>query len=255
MTARQAGDDMRPVEPTPQPDRSPVEPDPQTRLLQLGRIAATVAAEVKQPLAVIRNAVVFLNMHLGEHLDEKVRKHMSLVWHSTEAANDSVTELLSFVETQSPDPVDVDINVLVVDALSRVRIPQNVSAPSWMDDFLPAIRVDPMQIVRALTRILRNAFEAMPEGGTVEVRGYPEESGVVVTVHDTGCGIAPEVLPQVAEPLFTTKPGAKGLGLTVARNLIELNHGTLEIQSPAGKGTTCILRFPVSGGSERTAGN
>ena len=214
------------------------------QLLTLGRLVSSVGHELQQPIAVIRNAVYFLNMNLGESLDDKVRKHMSLIWQATEVASNSVSDLLGFAEQEEPQRDEVSPNVLVLDALSRAKIPTHVHLTTLMHESLPDINADPLQMVRVLVNLFNNAIEAMPEQGTMTITGATQGGEVSLEIVDTGPGIPAEDLALVAEPMFTTKPGHKGLGLAIARSLTERNGGRLVIKSVPGTGTTVTLSFP-----------
>lgn len=214
------------------------------QLLTLGRLVSSVGHELQQPIAVIRNAVYFLNMQLGETLDDKVRKHMSLIWHATETASNSVSDLLGFAEREEPQRANVSPGVLVVDALSRATIPPHVHLTTLMHESLPDITADPLQMVRVLVNLLNNAIEAMPDQGTLTITGAAQGGEVTLEIVDSGPGIPGENLALVAEPMYTTKPGHKGLGLAIARSLTELNGGRLVIKSVPGTGTTVTLSFP-----------
>lgn len=224
---------------------STVEPDARElkQLLALGRLVSSVGHELQQPLAVIRNAVYFLNTYLGESLDDKVRKHMSLIWHATETASNSISDLLAFTEAQAPERIDISVSILMLDALSRVKVSPDIHTTTLLHESLPDIMVDPVQMVRALVNLLNNAVEAMPGKGTLTITGVALDKEVTLEIADNGPGIPDADIALVAEPLFTTKPGHKGLGLAIARSLTERNGGRLEIKSVPGMGTTAILTF------------
>jgi signal transduction histidine kinase len=225
---------------------STTEPDARElkQLLTLGRLVSSVGHELQQPLAVVRSAVYFLNTYLGESLDDKVRKHMSLIWHASETASNSISDLLAFTESHTPERIDISVTILMLDALSRVKVPTDIKVTTLLHESLPDIVVDPVQIVRALVNLLNNAVEAMPGKGTLTITGAALGKEVTLEIVDNGPGIPGENIPLVAEPLFTTKPGLKGLGLAIARSLTERNGGRLEIKSVPGMGTTAILTFP-----------
>jgi signal transduction histidine kinase len=214
------------------------------QLLTLGRLVSSVGHELQQPLAVIRNAVYFLNTCLGESLDDKVRKHMSLIWHATENASSSISDLLAFTEAQTPERSDISVSVLMLDAQSRVKIPPDIRVTTLLHESLPDIVVDPVQMVRVLVNLLNNAVEALPGQGTLTITGASQGGEVTLEIADSGPGIPGEDIALVAEPLYTTKPGHKGLGLAIARSLTERNGGRLELKSVPGTGTTVTLSFP-----------
>jgi signal transduction histidine kinase len=110
---------------------------------------------------------------------------------------------------------------------------------------LPALRVDRDQVRLVLDALVANAADAMPDGGTLTVRTAAANRAAVLSVADTGAGIAPEHLGRLFEPLFTTKPRAAGLGLTVARALAEANGARLAVASLPGGGSRFDVVFPA----------
>src|SRR5437016_1632694 len=108
-----------------------------------------------------------------------------------------------------------------------------------------------MRLEQALTEIVSNALDAMPDGGRLEIATRPEGghvggTGVVVEITDSGCGIPPEILPNLCEPFFTTRSEGTGLGLAIAKRYVEEAGGRLEITSVVGRGTTVRIWLPVA---------
>jgi signal transduction histidine kinase len=108
---------------------------------------------------------------------------------------------------------------------------------------LPLVPIDRGKFKQALFNLCKNAEEAMPEGGTLTLRGYRSGSKVVLEVRDTGCGI-PENL-DLSEPFTTTKPTGTGLGLMIVRQIMSLHHGSLSYSSEPGKGASFFLELPA----------
>jgi hypothetical protein len=108
---------------------------------------------------------------------------------------------------------------------------------------LPAVLADPDQLRIVFGNLIRNAREAMPEGGELTVTAQAVGDGVDVAVADTGVGIPPENLNRVMEPLYSTKARGLGLGLAIARTILDKNHGSLRVASEPGKGTTFTVRL------------
>ena len=107
------------------------------------------------------------------------------------------------------------------------------------------VHADVAQIQQILMNLVLNAIQAMPQGGVITLRAHREQQRGVVTVSDTGQGVAPELLGRITEPFFTTKAGGTGLGLAISRQLAELNDGVLAIASTPGVGTTVTLMLPL----------
>jgi signal transduction histidine kinase len=120
---------------------------------------------------------------------------------------------------------------------------------------LPTIQADTQQLRQVFLNLLTNASDAMPDGGTLTVRAKQQalETGapaVVIEFSDSGVGVEPADLPKLWEPFFTTKPEGKGtgLGLPICRRTVEEHHGTIEIDSLPGKGTTVRIILPATEG-------
>ena len=115
---------------------------------------------------------------------------------------------------------------------------------------LPEVRIDPMKVEQALQEVIGNALDAMPGGGRLHLGARQSENGdrqtgIMMTVADSGRGIPPETLREVGQPFFTTRPEGTGLGLATARRFIEQHGGTLELQSQVGTGTTVSIWLPL----------
>jgi len=121
-----------------------------------------------------------------------------------------------------------------------------------LDEGLPDIVADANAIGQVLLNLLTNARRAIAEEGeiTIETGYIPTTRSVRLVVRDTGSGIPPEILPKIFDPFFTTKPEGTGLGLSISHGIVHDHHGTVDVESPVGEGTTFTLTFPVdaSGG-------
>ena len=133
-----------------------------------------------------------------------------------------------------------DIKVLM-DGLAlnhNVTIVFNRSGPCMVE-------CNSAQLKQVWLNLLRNAIEAMPDGGTITINLKTEGDKAVVTIDDTGMGIPPEVLPRLGTPFFTTKIGGTGLGLSVCYDIIHQHNGQIEIDSRPGEGTTITVTLPL----------
>jgi signal transduction histidine kinase len=132
--------------------------------------------------------------------------------------------------------------------LRQRRVDVTVTVPPTLRE----IRVDPMRLEQALTEIISNALDAMPEGGrlTIAARegGEARAPGIALEITDSGPGIPPEILPNLCEPFFTTRAEGTGLGLAIAKRYVEETGGRLEIASEVGHGTTVRIWLPVASG-------
>jgi signal transduction histidine kinase len=213
------------------------------RLSSLGTLSATLAHEIRNPLTIIKGSALQL-------LEEK-----SLGQDEREAAADIIQEVdrlnrlvQSVLDSARPDAFqveEVDINDLCQDCLAAVADSPGVRAESSFDPRLESAPVDPARLKQVLLNLLLNAREALSGPGTIRVATRRESTDYAISVSDTGKGIPDEDLPNIFDPFFTQKPNGTGLGLSVARNIVEGLGGTISVRSRLGRGTEIELRLPM----------
>jgi signal transduction histidine kinase len=217
------------------------------RLAAVGRLAASVAHELRNPLTVMRNSVYFLE-RLGARgkLDspEMLQRYLDKIDNEIERQNKIINDLLFFSRNRPRQMSDVDLNALLQETLMRVTLPESVHVVVNLADGLDPVHADGDQLQQVLVNLCTNAAQAMPDGGTLTVRTRAESCFAVVQVTDTGVGISEEHLQRLFEPFFTTKEKGIGLGLSVTKSIIEGHHGEIEVESWAGEGTCFTVRLP-----------
>lgn len=216
------------------------------KLATLGKLAAGVGHELRNPLGAIKNASYFLNMALPD-VEPEVKEVLEILQREVATSEQIIGSLLGYARPKPPSVLRLRVNDLIKEALSRVSIPKNVEVVSALDEGLPIVPADPIQLGMALRNIILNAVQAMTEGGrlTITSSAVPvEPGGVMVSISDSGVGISEEHLPLLFEPLFTTKAKGIGLGLAIAKTMIEVNEGTIEVESIEGSGSTFKVVFP-----------
>ncbi|GAB4505219.1 MAG: hypothetical protein Fur0043_22140 [Anaerolineales bacterium] len=225
----------------------------QERLAALGQVAGSIGHELRNPLAVIANAVYFLKMVLAD-AKTTVRDYLDIIDNETRAADKIVTDLLDFTRIKSLDLQPAAVTDLVARTLERHPAPPSVQVTLDLPPHLPPVYADPRHVEQILGNLVTNACQAMPSGGQLSVisrqssvtdESLMTDNCLLITVKDSGPGIPPENLEKIFEPLFTTKPRGIGLGLAVSRKLAEANGGRLEVHSEAGKGAAFTLYLPV----------
>jgi signal transduction histidine kinase len=145
------------------------------------------------------------------------------------------------------------LNHIVSRALVLLKaqgLPENLKVEEDLDPNLPTIRADAGRLSQVVTNLLRNALQALPSGGTINVStgkrvNRAGQIEVEVVVRDSGSGIAPEDLDNLFIPFFTTKSEGTGLGLPISQRIVEAHHGDLEVQSHPGKGASFSVRIPL----------
>ncbi len=210
-------------------------------LAKLGEMAAVVAHEVKNPLAAIKGAIEVLGGRLRED-----REVVGEIVGRIDELADVISDLLVFSRPPTLRLSAVPLRGLIEDAVERIRtdpIFEKVDLSIEGDD--PRVPLDTDRIRAVVTNLLLNAAQAMQGQGAIEVRVVHAADGVEVTVTDTGPGIPEEARPKIFEPFFTTKARGTGLGLPIARRLIEAHGGELQLEEAFEGGTRFRLRLPA----------
>lgn len=217
-------------------------------LSEIGALAATIAHELRNPLAAIRTAAYNIRR---KSQDSRLSGHLNNIEKKVIESDQIINNLLSYSRIKTPQLEPVKIHAILEECLKGVseRFPKykvNVSMKCTCkkDDVVSA---DPLHMKELFNNILNNAYEALPDKkGEITVKAdYRPHSAYTVSFSDNGPGIAPQILSQISRPFFTTKSKGTGLGLTVCHQLVGLHNGTLQIKSIEGKGTTVTVTLPV----------
>ncbi|MBI5503396.1 MAG: HAMP domain-containing protein [Deltaproteobacteria bacterium] len=226
------------------------------RMASLGKLAATVAHEINNPLAGILNYAKLVERTLREstavHPEEEAEelgRYINLIQKETARCGNTVRNLLLFTRQSGAEFILVPLNPIIERSLMIVRHHLEMAGIDLETGFLEgddAIVCDGDQVQQALVAILMNAIEAMTEGGALTVKAERVDDCVQVSVRDTGVGIPPEVVPHIFEPFFSTKEDQNGvgLGLSVAYGIMQRHGGRIEVDSEVGRGTTFTLVLP-----------
>jgi signal transduction histidine kinase len=223
------------------------------RLASIGQLAASMAHELRNPLGVIKNVSYYLSTALGKS-DEKIKKHLGILDQELTTSNKIITDLLDFSSGKVPALQRVDIKRVLKDSLSHVDVPKEIEVADKYVGSLPKIMADPNQLRSVFLNVFTNALQAMPDGGTLSIKTGKTGDTVSIIFSDTGIGIPEKDLPQVFEPLFSTKSKGIGLGLALSKQIVELHGGSIEVSSKVGKGTAFTVNLPINQGAEERGG-
>jgi signal transduction histidine kinase len=216
------------------------------RLAAVGALGSAVSHELRNPLNVIQNCVYLLNMSLENETDKDIKTTLNMINQQVIISNRIVTDLLDFARVKPPERNVTEISELVDTSLGSVAIPWNIKISKTVVADGLQVSVDGGQVVHALNNIILNAVEAITGEGEINIKAnLADRDKILIEITDNGCGISPENLEKVFEPLFTTKTRGIGLGLAITRRLIELNGGRVSVVSKVNKGTTFTVELPI----------
>jgi two-component system sensor histidine kinase HydH len=221
------------------------------KLAALGQLATAIAHEVRNPLAIIRSAA----QGLGESAspdDAEAHRACSFITAEIDRLSNVIGSLLAFARPPQLAPRAVPVRGLFDRALlladEELRATGlHVRRQEAAD--LPAVNADPDLVCQVLLGLLANAVAAVPAGGEIGLEARRADNVVELAVADSGPGVAPELRERIFEPFFTTRPRGTGLGLAVARQIVEAHGGKIDVRERAGGGARFVIRLPVAAGA------
>ncbi len=218
------------------------------KMAATGRLAASIAHEINNPLQAIRGCV---DLAQATSDLEKNKRYLGMASTELERLTAIVRRMLDFYRPARAERAPVDARALVEDVLllsaKRLQHARVSIHTDWAEE-IPLINGAADQLKQVFLNFILNAAEAMPQGGTLEIRGqviHDEGTWLTVSLADSGHGIPPQDLDKIFEPFFTTKPDGTGLGLAVCHNIITQHGGHVTVDSAPGHGTTFTVWLPV----------
>ena len=222
------------------------------RSAAIGRLTQSVAHEIRNPLNVINLSIDHVSSKYGPE-DETRRKQftrmLSSIKDEIERLKRMVNDLLNYGRPTRLAVETVDMRKLMEETVSLIRPQADVQGVEMIveSDDLPAqVRGDRERLKSSLSNLAINALQAMPTGGRLKVSIGREDGFVKVRLSDTGVGISEEALGKIFEPYFSTKQTGFGLGLAVAKTIIEEHQGSIEVNSELDRGTTFVVKVPAA---------
>src|SRR5579871_914616 len=225
------------------------------KMASIGKLAATVAHEINNPLFGILTYARLVSREIRKNEfpgREEITGQLETIEHESKRCGDLVKNLLTFGRQAPSHRESNDINEVIGRAVTLVKHKldlQNITLSENLARGLPLLECDANQIQQVLIVLLVNASEAMPKGGSISIStGFDAVSEqIMLRVKDTGSGIPPEVLPRIFDPFFTTKEDQNrtGLGLAVAHSIVEQHAGEISVRSTPAEGTEFTIALPV----------
>lgn len=213
------------------------------KLSIVGQLAAGVAHEIRNPLTSIRGFVQLL-----ESTSNGNRDYFHIILAELLRIESIINEFLLLAKPEAFRTQEADVTALIeqtITLLGPQAVLHDVHIIYTNDRITPLIECEPNQLKQVFINLLKNAIEAMSDGGTLEIRVCLEESSILIQFVDSGCGIPEDRLERLGEPFYTTKEKGTGVGLMVSQRIIETHQGTLTVQSEVGQGTSVEVRLPL----------
>jgi len=216
------------------------------RLASLGKLSAGIAHEVRNPLTGV--SLLLDDLHDRAGLDHDSQTLMGKALAEIERVERLIAALLNFASPPKARFIEGDLNRVMQDTfllLHRECERQKVEL-NFAPSHLPSFPFDGEKIKQALLNVIKNALEAMPDGGSIEVQTDLHEGMAVIRIADSGPGIPATDLPLIFEPFFTRKGAGTGLGLSITQRIVEEHHGRITVESSAGEGTRFTILLPLA---------
>jgi two-component system sensor histidine kinase HydH len=219
------------------------------RLASIGRLAAGVAHEIRNPLSSIKGFATYFKQRYHE-VPEDV-KTADIMITEVDRLNRVISQLLEFARPLAVQKKSISPKIMIQHTLKTIQTQikeKGIKIVQEIPEENPKVPMDPDRMGQVLLNLFLNAMEAMPEGGTIHIAlSYPEGLKTMeLTISDTGAGISEENLAHVFDPYFTTRQSGTGLGLAIVHKIMESHQGEVKIESPEGRGTTVRLTLPLS---------
>jgi PAS domain S-box-containing protein len=222
------------------------------RFSAIGQTAAMVGHDLRNPLQAIIGFISLAEeqlkgMDLSSAEKREYKKKLEAISDQTHYMNKIITDLQDYARPVKPSPARTDVGHLIKETLSTLRVPENVIVSIDIPKHFPKVRIDPAIVRRVLTNLIANALQAMPDGGKLSLKASRKKNPqtLVISVEDTGVGIAKANRPKIFTPLFTTKSKGQGFGLPVCKRLLDAQGGTITFKSRVGKGCKFTITIPL----------
>src|SRR5690349_16803980 len=220
----------------------------QDRLAAIGRMAASIAHEIRNPLAAMRGSIQMLRAEVDS--DSSQAELMEIILRESDRLNRIITDFLSYARPRSLAPARVDVGELLHQTFALLRHSPEISANQVVEAEVPGERIfasaDEGQLKQVFWNLARNALQAMPQGGTLRATlANNSDNRLRIEFSDTGRGMSPDQVEHLFEP-FSSTTGGTGLGLSIVYQIIRDHGGTINVRSREGRGTTITVELPLA---------
>jgi signal transduction histidine kinase len=214
------------------------------RLAVIGELAGMVGHDLRNPLTSIAGATYYIKKRPNSQTDSKICEMLELVEKNIAYSNKIINDLLDYSKEIKLDLVETTPKSIMTEALRLVRIPKSIRLVNMVES-KPRMKTDVEKIKRCFVNIIKNAVEAMPDGGKLMIKCERLNGSVEFMLSDTGTGMSKETIAKLWTPLFTTKAKGMGFGLAICKRVVEAHGGLIRATSTRGKRSTFTVTLPV----------
>ncbi|HXW02585.1 MAG TPA: ATP-binding protein [Candidatus Nitrosotenuis sp.] len=211
------------------------------KMLAIGELAARLAHDIRNPLSIIKNSIDVL-VAQNQNIDKKTLDTYERIQRAVDRISYQIDDVLNFVRPRMISLQHTSVNKILNSVINRLKLPSTVQIILPKKDI--ELVVDIVNIEIAFVNLITNALQAMDNTGRITIESDYDGTEITIKISDTGPGIPEDLLPQIFEPLFTTKQTGTGLGLVSCKTIIEQHGGTIGVESTYGKGATFIITLP-----------
>ena len=216
------------------------------KLAAIGSMSSYVAHEIRNPLVTIGGFAKTLSRFT--FTDAKIKVNIDIIIEEVKHLEKILNNITDFAKPSKPEKIDVQLCEIMENTcllMENYFQEKHITLQKKYETGVPEAPVDPTQIKQVFLNILMNAVESMPDGGKLDVKIKYIDGSVKIYIVDAGKGMKQDVLQNIYDPFFTTKPSGTGVGLSVSLKIIEDHGGTIDAISEQGKGTTMLLTLPI----------
>lgn len=214
------------------------------RLAAIGELAGMVGHDLRNPLSGIKNSAYFMKKKGNDISQTQAQEMLEIINKCVDYSNKIVNDLLDYSREVRLELREESLNKLLTESLCILDISEKIEISNRLND-APTVKIDADKIKRVFINLIKNAIDAMPNGGKIAIDSNQVNGNLEVSFSDTGNGIADDVLPKLFSPLFTTKAQGMGFGLAICKRIIEAHGGTIKVKTIKNKGTTFTVTLPI----------
>ncbi len=214
------------------------------RLAAIGELAGMVGHDLRNPLTGIKNAAYYLKKKGAECPESQFKEMFEIIDKAIDHSNKIINDLLDYAREMHLELTESSLPTLLSEAVRMIQVPDRIQILNHVYEETK-VKVDADKMIRVFINLIKNAVDAMPQKGTLEITSHKTRGNVEIAFADTGTGIPKETLPKLFSPLFTTKAQGMGFGLAICKRIIEAHGGTITVKTAVNKGTTFTITLPV----------